>query len=139
MAVGIHIDRHLRREATSVAEARTVLQPLERVLDPDTFATLRLLISEAVTNSVRHGAGDDAGVIELSVDASRERIRVEVLDDGAGFECKERAEGGDRESGWGLHLIEVLSDRWGTERNDRMCVWFELTDSGAFAGSSRSR
>ena len=137
MLTGIHIDRRLPHEATSAAEARAALQPLARVHDPDTFETLRLLTSEVVANSVRHGTGEDVGEIELSIDATRERIRVDVSDGGRGFEWRERAEGADQGSGWGLHLVQVLSDRWGTERDGGMRVWFELVDSGAFAPAVR--
>jgi anti-sigma regulatory factor (Ser/Thr protein kinase) len=95
--------------------------------------TLRLLVSELVTNSVRHsGAAGDAD-IELSIRASREAISAEVCDDGNGFEAAVREGDADEESGWGLHLVEALSDRWGTERNGYMCVWFELIDAGACA------
>ncbi len=132
LRVGIEIKRRLPHEATSVAKARRALRPLERRLDPDTFETLRLLVSELVTNSVRHGLGENSEEIELTVRASRATIRVEVADGGAGFDASPRAEGQDEGSGWGLHLLETLSDRWGTERNGRMRVWFELVDSGAF-------
>ncbi len=115
-----------------MAEARRALEPLEPHLDPNTFGTLTLLVSELVTNSVRHGQAEESDELELSVRASREKIRVEVADGGAGFEASPRAEGQDKGSGWGLHLLETLSDRWGTEQNGRMRVWFELVDSGAF-------
>jgi hypothetical protein len=32
----------------------------------------------------------------------------------------------DRSSGWGLHLVETLADRWGIERQAGTRVWFEL-------------
>jgi anti-sigma regulatory factor (Ser/Thr protein kinase) len=132
LRVGIEIKRRLPHAPPSVAEARRALEPLERRLDPDTFETLRLLVSELVTNSVRHGQAEESDELELAVRASRETIRVEVADGGLGFEASPRAEGQDKGSGWGLHLLETLSDRWGTEQNGRMRVWFELVDSGAF-------
>ena len=129
---GIHIDCRLAHEATSVTEARAALRALEGAVDPNTFETLRLLVSEVVTNSVRHGTNESSDEIELSVDASRERIRIEVSDAGPGFNPAAREEDADQGSGWGLHLIDVLSDRWGTDLNGRMRVWFELVDSGAW-------
>ena len=133
VGAGIHIDRRLAPGATSVTEARAALRPLERAVDPNTFETLRLLVSEVVTNSVRHGTNESSDDIELSVDASRERIRVEVSDAGPGFNPAAREQDADQGSGWGLHLVELLSDRWGTGLNGRMRVWFELVDSGAWA------
>ncbi len=115
-----------------MTEARAALRALEGAVDPNTFETLRLLVSEVVTNSVRHAANESSDEIELSVEASRERIRVEVSDAGPGFHPAGREEDADQGSGWGLHLIELLSDRWGADLNGRMRVWFELVDSGAF-------
>ena len=133
LRVGIEIKRRLPHAPPSVAEARRALEPLERRLDPDTFETLRLLVSELVTNSVRHGQAENSEEIELAVRASRETIRVEVADGGLGFEASPRADEQEEGSAWGLHLVETLSDRWGIERDGHMRIWFELVDSGAFA------
>jgi len=130
---GIKIERRLPHEAASVDQARRALKPLESAFDPDTFETLRLLVSELVTNGVRHATREGSGDLELSVCATREKIRVEVSDDGEGFEPAPREADADQGSGWGLHLVEALSDQWGTHRNGWMLVWFELVDSGAFA------
>ena len=39
----------------------------------------------------------------------------------------------DRPGGWGLALVESMSDRWGIERGDRTRVWFELDTEEAAA------
>ena len=130
--MGIEIESRLPQEPTSVAKARRVLEPLERRLGPDTFETLRLLVSELVTNSVRHGRAENSVEIELAVRSSREKIRVEVADAGPGFDVSPRSELQDNGSGWGLHFVETLSDRWGTERDGHM-VWLELGVPGGFA------
>jgi two-component sensor histidine kinase len=130
---GIDIERRLSHEANSVVEARHALQPLQSAVDPDTFETLRLLVTELIGNSVRHATPRASEEIELSVRASRERIRVEVANSAPGFTPLPRPEDADEASGWGLHILEALSDRWGTAEDERMRVWFELVDSGAFA------
>lgn len=117
----------LLHEPASVAEARAALRPLEPAVDRATIGTLRLLVSELVTNSVRHGRPErSAGAIELSVSKSLWTVRVEVADAGRGFAVRSRFDGQDEGSGWGLHLIDALSDRWGTERDVRMRIWFEI-------------
>ncbi len=126
-----HIETRLPHEPASVAEARGALEPIEPNLDASTLGTLRLLVSELVTNSVRHGQAERAGEIELSVSVSHETVRVEIADPGPGFDVSPRAEAQDQGSGWGLHLVDVLSDRWGTERDRYMRVWFELAADGA--------
>jgi anti-sigma regulatory factor (Ser/Thr protein kinase) len=82
-------------------------------------------VTELVSNSVRHSRSCDEE-IELSVAASREGVRVEVADSGSGCSPRPREEGQDEGSGWGLHLVECLSDRWGADRSDRLAIWFEL-------------
>jgi anti-sigma regulatory factor (Ser/Thr protein kinase) len=113
-------------ESASVAEARQVLAPLEPAVDEETIQTLKLLVTELVSNSVRHSEASCEDEIELSIEASDDRVRVEVADGGPGFEPRPRDDDHDQASGWGLHLVECLSDRWGTECRDRMAVWFEL-------------
>ena len=133
MRMGIEIESRLPQEPTSVAKARRALEPLKRRLDPDTFETLRLLVSELVINSVLHGRAENSVEMALAVRTSREKIRVEVADAGQGFEASPRAElQDDGSGGWGLHLVETLSDRWGTERDGHM-VWLELGVPGGFA------
>ena len=133
--MGIEIVRRFAHEPRSVPAARAALSPLERSLDPKTFRTLRLLASELVGNSVRHASPQVSQEIELSVHVSRERIRVEVANSGPGFTPPPRTDDADESSGWGLHLLEALSDRLGTYKDDRMRVWFELVGSGAVATS----
>jgi len=131
--VGIEIFSRLSHEPVSVSEARAALSPLEPAVDPPTFETLRLLVSELVTQSVRHGTGLLSDDIELSVTASRERIRVEVSENGPEPPGRFGDEGPYEGSGWAFQLIEALSDRWGSETNGRTRVWCELLDSGAFS------
>jgi anti-sigma regulatory factor (Ser/Thr protein kinase) len=124
------IDRRLPCQPASVTEARRALGPLGPALDPNTFETLRLLVSELVTNSVRHAEADAWDDIELCVNASRKGIRAEVSDAGRGFAAVEHGDGTDQGSGWGLCLVDALSDRWGTERDDRLRFWVELSARG---------
>jgi anti-sigma regulatory factor (Ser/Thr protein kinase) len=123
--------RALAHEPSSISVARDALEPLARAVDPESFDNVRLLVSELVTNSVRHSAPETPAPIELSVVAAPHRVRAEVADGGAGFAPSARTEDDDDASGWGLHLLERLSDRWGVEQNGRTVVWFEL--EAAFA------
>jgi anti-sigma regulatory factor (Ser/Thr protein kinase) len=88
---------------------------------------LRLLVSELVTNSVRHAAAT-ATPVELAIRIDPDTIRIEVHDGGAGFDPgtpKPRgADGGY--VGYGLFLVERMASRWGVETGDGTLVWFEL-------------
>jgi len=84
-----------------------------------------VLVSEVVTNAVRHGnAGHDETVI-VHVALAPGVLRVEVCDQGPGFERPDvigaRPEGG----GNGFVLLERMSSAWGVAGDDGTCVWFE--------------
>lgn len=86
-----------------------------------------LLVSELVTNAVRHaGAGLDS-TVSLKLDSTPKRVRVEVVDAGPGFQppAAGGAEALPRE-GFGLSLVDQIADRWGVELSDGATVWFEI-------------
>jgi len=88
---------------------------------------VELLVSELVTNGFEHGRPDEHGRIELRVDPSPERLRVEVIDCGAGFAFDVRRPEPDADASFGLFLVEAMSDRWGVDvASGRTCVWFEV-------------
>jgi len=85
----------------------------------------KLLTTELMTNAVRHAGLLPGDPIELSIGASEEVLRVEVTDDGPGFDAQglpAPVDGG----GWGLYLVEHIADRWGVIRDRTNRVWFEL-------------
>ena len=89
---------------------------------------LRLLTSEVVTNSVRHAGLVPGDTIGLAVDVSKRRVRVEVADDGPSFDPSDLPESSpEGTGGWGLRIVEQLSDRWGVIRNEPNHVWFEVS------------
>ena len=111
----------------AVSAARRGLDSLERHLGEQTLNDVRLLVSELVTNSVRHSGRNGSGVVELEVDVTETRVLVRVIDNGPGFEASPRGPEDDPGSGWGLFLVEQISDRWGVELNGSTQVWFELS------------
>jgi anti-sigma regulatory factor (Ser/Thr protein kinase) len=85
-----------------------------------------LLISELVTNAVRHArpAGVETVVIRLA--ASPDRIRIEVSDRGSGFSPAAIPRPSRKDlGGRGLFIVDAIASRWGTACADRHCVWLE--------------
>jgi anti-sigma regulatory factor (Ser/Thr protein kinase) len=93
-----------------------------------------LVISELITNAVRHGARDDSDEVALLVRRRGRATRIEVTDprSGSGDGLVADVSGGDgvQRSGWGLPIVAELTDRWGVEGGPgRTCVWCELDDA----------
>ena len=108
----------------AAADARKAMSTLRADLDPPLMETLRLLVTELVTNSVRH---TDAPRIILRVAIGKAAVLTEVTDDGPGFDpdCVENA--GIDDCGWGLLLVQRLADQWGVKDDGgSKRVWFEL-------------
>ncbi len=108
----------------AAATARGALARLRADLDPPLMETLRLLVTELVTNSVKHARADTVSLIVTVKDTS---VRTEVRDEGPGFDPSTTGAPGNDRGGWGLFLVERLADRWGTARDATGTrVWFEL-------------
>ena len=99
----------------------------DEITAPFSAARLRdltLLTSEVVTNAVEHSRGD---AVELSVLAGPTLTRIAVGNPGQSWDRRPEPCPGDRNEpgGWGLFLVEQLSDRWGVSDSDQT-VWFEF-------------
>ena len=125
-APGERMTRTLDALPGAVAEARRWAAGVTRgLLAPDQAQSLRLIVSELVTNALRHGAEGEQ--IDLAVTPKPEFLCVQVTDDGPGIAPRPRALETDEEGGFGLFFVEQLTRRWGvTRENRRTRVWFEL-------------
>jgi anti-sigma regulatory factor (Ser/Thr protein kinase) len=108
--------------------ARRALGALRPLVGHRRLEDISLLVSELVTNGVRHGGAGERDVLELTVLRDAARLRVIVTDWGPGLNGHAHPrEEGDENGGWGLFLVDRLADRWGAERHGRAnAFWFEL-------------
>jgi anti-sigma regulatory factor (Ser/Thr protein kinase) len=118
----------LPRQASSVRPARRLAGDQ---LDHWGFGYHRevaeLLVSELVTNAIRHGTG----AINLTITMRDGTLRFEVQDEAADLVPHIRPVGAADEGGRGLHLVGMLSSRWGATRTAAgKVVWFELQAHG---------
>ena len=120
------VDLRLPPTAAAPAEARRSVDDVAPDLDDDAAEILRLLVSELVTNSVRHARLEQSQWIELCVEATPESVRVSVSDPGVGFDRPAGPPRPGEPSGWGLYLVEQMADRWGVVRDPSTQVWFEI-------------
>ena len=76
--------------------------------------TLRLLVTELVSNSVRHARAE---TVVLKVLVGRTAVLTEVTDEGPGLRPgRDRRARDATSSGWGLFLVERLAHRWGVNQ-----------------------
>ena len=109
----------------AAAEARSAIGLLSRDVGGELLPSLRLMISELVTNSVMHGRAGPEDPVRLDIDAGDEKVRVEVTDLGPGFKPGLDKSVRAPEGGFGLVIVDRLASRWGTSNGGR-CVWFEI-------------
>jgi anti-sigma regulatory factor (Ser/Thr protein kinase) len=122
----------LTANASAPSHARRAVDELESDLGERVAEDIRLLVSELVTNSIRHSGTPRNRPIEFALSASPEVIRIEVLDRGS-WRPPSPDPGGT--SGWGLFLVDRLSDRWGVEHDQGTRAWFEIDRSRSPNGS----
>lgn len=103
--------------AEYVALARLALSGLADIitLPEELLADLKLALTEAVSNSVRHAYADGVGFVSIAYELSRDALAVEVVDDGKGFDPDRPAplEGEElTEGGLGIAIIRTIADEF---------------------------
>jgi anti-sigma regulatory factor (Ser/Thr protein kinase) len=118
------LDASVRATHKAAWQARRALRRL--ALPPPLDDHAELLVSELVTNSVRHAGLSEGDLIRVTADWSGTRLKVTVR---AGRGVLPPPVAGSirpapgAESGWGLFLVNRLASRWGTAAGG---YWFEL-------------
>jgi serine/threonine-protein kinase RsbW len=122
----------LPASASSATTARSeVTNRLAARVASGTLEDVRLLLTELITNALRHAdmsPGDEIGVTAALNDGT---VRIEVHDPGRDGPVEVR-DPGARGGGYGLFLVDRLTSAWGVDRLDGTTVWAELS-----AGTAR--
>jgi anti-sigma regulatory factor (Ser/Thr protein kinase) len=118
----------LTANTSAPSKARRAIDELESDLGDSLAGNIRLLVSELVTNSIRHSGAPTDRPIECAFRASPDVVRIEVQDRGS---WRPPTPDPDGASGWGLYLVDRLADRWGLEHGEGTRAWFEIDRSGA--------
>ena len=111
------------RDLMAPAAARRAIDGLSGTVADDVIPDVKLLVSELITNSVKYGGG---GALRLQIETGGPRkLRAGVIDQGVGFVPVVRDRPATEVGGWGLHLVQTLSNRWGVHEGSTQ-VWFEI-------------
>ena len=118
------VELTLPAEPRAAAVARSHVRDLP--LDQETLEVVSLLVTELVTNAVRHGRVSDGQRITVHLNVDDDLVRVDVVNEGPVFEAAPRTRDVDTEGGLGLQLVDQLAERWGVEGNGSTTVWLEV-------------
>lgn len=111
MSEALHFTLRLPAHPVSVATARGVVRSLHPVLRDDHLQRAELIISELVTNAIRHGSRRGAAV-DLEMTASRSGLEGCVSDTGPAFSAPTTTPAHDQVGGFGLHIVDRLATTW---------------------------
>jgi anti-sigma regulatory factor (Ser/Thr protein kinase) len=116
-------DREFSPEPRSVAAARRFAMAALSGTPAHVLEAVKLMVSELVTNSIRH-AGTD---FQVTVCCEQGTIRIEVTDHAGGNPVL-RSPGPEDATGRGLRIVEALSEAWGVEpaATQGKTVWFTV-------------
>jgi serine/threonine-protein kinase RsbW len=116
---------------TAATQARSeVTERLAARLGTRALEDVRLLVTELITNALRHGSLAPGDTVSVKASVDQEVVRIEVSDPGRDGEVAQRPPG-PRGGGYGLYLVEQLAQRWGVDRRHGTTVWCELTPDPA--------
>jgi anti-sigma regulatory factor (Ser/Thr protein kinase) len=111
--------------AAATAARTEVTERLAAVLGRQVLEDARLLVTELITNALRHGALTPGDRVSVKASVDRGVVRLEVTDPGRDGDVEMR-QPGPRGGGYGLFLVEQLAKRWGVDRREGTTVWCEL-------------
>jgi anti-sigma regulatory factor (Ser/Thr protein kinase) len=117
MGAGESLDVHVPLDARAPATARSLLAPwLRDRVAADVLDSVQLLLSELMSNSVRHSGASAGDLAVVRVRLTRDTIRLEVEDPGRGGVIAPRSPNLQRGDGYGLNVVQALSRRWGAPK-----------------------
>jgi anti-sigma regulatory factor (Ser/Thr protein kinase) len=124
------VEVRLALDANAPGAARTIVADCVGARVPAAVRDdAQLLVSELVTNSLQHSGAPAGDGIFVRVELSSSALRVEVEDAGRGGVIAPRAADVETSGGFGMSLVQALSERWGVERAPvgGTRVWAQLT------------
>lgn len=119
-------EHRLPHDPTSAATARSkMIDELSSVLDPPRVDEIRLMVTELVSNAVRHAPPEPDGTIVLVIEREPTLVRIVVRDGGTHIDPNDLTFD-TGEGHFGLRVIDTLADQWGFSIDGDKGVWCEV-------------
>ena len=122
------MDRHrLPHDATAAGRARAKIEEdLTPVLAPHRLDDARLMVTELITNAIRHAPPEADGSIVLEIEREPGVVRIIVRDGGSHMDLNELTFHTQADGHYGLFVVDALADQWGFSIDGDKGVWFEV-------------
>jgi anti-sigma regulatory factor (Ser/Thr protein kinase) len=99
---------------------------LARFLVSPILHDTQLLVSELVTNCLRHGDLGERDAVLVRIHLAAEILRVEIENPGTAGVVALKSPDPRAGRGFGLQLLELVATHWGVSRGHNTTVWFEM-------------
>jgi signal transduction histidine kinase len=124
------LNRSMRAGLGAPGQARSAVGALP--LNEEAREKLALLVSELVTNSIRHAGLAAGDPIDLRLSSHNGQLLISVHDSGPGFDPDAHTNG--NHDGFGLSILGALSSEWGVDSGPDGCtVWCAMNADGIAA------
>ena len=121
----MELKRDISTGPQAPAEARRFVDSLADDVPARTLDDVRLVVTELVTNSVKHAGNPPGHPIEVTLDVRPDRLRLEVVD-GSVFDPAPETNTELREVKWGLVILDRIADAWGRINPPEGGIWAEF-------------
>ena len=123
LSYAVHVPAH----PVSIGFVRKGIHAIGEICGDAVADVLALVLTELVTNAIRHGEIDTDEHIDVTLEVGRDGVRGAVRDPGVGFEIDPNGPTPHDGGGFGLYIVDRLARRWGVESSDNSTeVWFAL-------------
>jgi anti-sigma regulatory factor (Ser/Thr protein kinase) len=106
----LRFDLRLPASPIAVAAARAVVRAFQRLVDEESLQRVELVVSELVTNAVRHGSPPGSTDIGLELVIADGLLRGVVSDNGPCFDMPNTRPADGQLGGFGLLIVDDLSE-----------------------------
>ena len=118
---------HVPAHPVSIGFVRNGTHAIGEICGHAVADVLALVLTELVTNAIRHADIDQREHIDVTLEVSRDGIKGTVKDPGIGFDVGPDGPTPDDTGGFGLYIVDRLARQWGVDRSkDETKVWFAL-------------